>query len=145
MTHPMLRALVAGAKKPRTFGFKADGAWLHQSNFEATCYAGFKLDTDGSLYSIGPDFVDESLEGTFESSGDATDLYVRVTDNSANLSGDTEGSFIALSSARSWYVVDSSTAGGPVVGDCDVDLATDAGGTNIVATVNWTPSALDTA
>ncbi len=124
----------------RSFTLQADGAWLHQSDNNPV-YAGFRFNTDGTCDARGPGTSTYAYEFNYESSGDATDLYIRVVDNAANLSGDTEGSFIALSSAREWYVYDSDSGVPSVTGNADIDIATDAGGVDIVASITWTPNA----
>lgn len=124
----------------RSFTLKADGVWLHQSN-SAPTYSEFRFNTDGTCDARGPGSGTYAYEFDYESSGDATDLYIRVADNAANLSGDAEGSFIALSSAREWYVFDNDSGIPSVTGNVDIDIARDAGGSDIVATVNWTPNA----
>lgn len=117
-----------------------------QSAFGGDCYAGIQLKSSGGEYYYP---ANGSLPGASQLiqswllAGSAADFWVRATLNSGTLDGFNSGTgtWLALSTSRQWAVLRPSSSAGEDTADIDLDIATDASGSNIIASANYLLSA----
>ena len=100
--------------------------------------AGWKFDANGGAYKwITPSYFlfDSGVEwSNIQLPSSGTVFYIRATldSGSSPTSGDTVGSWLALSTDREWLWLRNTV--GLTEGVLKIEIATDSGGTNIVAT-----------
>ncbi len=119
-----------------------DGVNHTQTRAGANCYAGVRLSLGGTEYAYSAAGSPTGFNlGSWLLSGDAADFWARCTLNSGTLDGANSGvgSWLQLNTTRSWAIV--RTTNGNDTADFDIDIATDSGGANIIASANYTPSA----
>lgn len=119
-----------------------DDSTYHQERNQANCYAGVGLYSDGKqMYS------DETLAWQevqiYLLSGANSEVWVRATLNSGSLDAGSSatGSWLALTSNRIWYIVDTTSNDFPSGASVTLEVATDSGGSTIIATETYTLSA----
>ncbi len=119
-----------------------DGASHSRFRFGADCYAGVSLNANGTEYAWSNTGSPTGTNlGSWLVSGDADQFWARCTLNSGSLDAVNSGtgSWLQLNTTRNWAIV--RTTDGTDLADFDIDIATDSGGANIVASANYTPSA----
>ena len=90
---------------------------------------------------MGPGLFDTTSAGDWLDSGDGSDLYIQCV-TSDSLSGDlSDGSWLSLTTNRQWYIFDNSADDGAVTASFTLNIATDSGGSNIIDTQTFTPTA----
>lgn len=125
-----------------------DDLTYHNWQINTITYAGVRLANDGTQYYKGPGdtwAADlDSGKNPWLVQGSAGDFWVRATLNSSTsgLNDTTSGvdSWLQLNTTRSWSIVDS-VAGIPTTAEeasLTLEIATDSGGSNIVATETYT-------
>lgn len=119
------------------------GAANRASISPANAYAGWRFQSDGTV---------DRISGTTSTSIGANDVhrwdgnggaYIRIVESSlvGLRGGITNNTWVALSTSPSFYSYVTDDGGGSSSCSYTVDIATDSGGTNIVATGTYTSSA----
>lgn len=116
-----------------------DGGVYNNLRISSPCYAGVRLHNNGSQYSMSAAGAWESVgAGYWLNSGTTSDFWVRATLVSGGpLDGASSatGSWLALTTTRSWFIADSV---GGTSANVKLELSTDASGTPITNTVTYT-------
>lgn len=121
----------------------ADTTALHNVSGSNT-YSGVSINSNGNQYWYS---AAGSATGTLVDawlvSGTNSDFWVRCTLNSGSLGAGSSatGSWIACTSTTGWFVLDTDGSVASQSANFDIDIATDSGGSNIVATETYTPFA----
>jgi hypothetical protein len=97
----------------------------------STATAGVTFGTDGSISFNGSGPAADTNWRRPTLAGVGSSFWVRATVNSGTLSSGTSGSWLQLNSARSW--TKTSTGAGLLTCSITLQVASDAGGTNIVS------------
>lgn len=120
-----------------------DSANYHQFDATNPTYAGVIFTALGSQRSLGPGIADETHELTWLLRGVAADYWVRCTLNSGTLEpgADSTGIWITMDTDNRWYIRDGDSGPSAVDASITIDIATDSGGSNIIATETYTPQA----
>lgn len=116
----------------------------HTNSVPTNCYAGVSLNSNGTEYAYSALGSATGTDlGDWLESGSADQFWARCTLNAGTLDGANSGtgSWLQLSTTRNWAIV--RTTVGTDTADIDIDIATDSGGSNIVASANYTLSATE--
>lgn len=111
-----------------------------RTRFADDCYAGVYLKNDGVEWAYSNAGVPEGTNlGDWLEVGTTSEMWVRCTLNAGTLDGANSGtgSWLAMTTSRGWAVVDTTIPGGPDTANFDLEMATDAGGVNIIETKNY--------
>lgn len=139
--NPMLMAMSAGGGLSASL-VGDDVNHTRISASPANCTSGVSLNSDGTeyAYSSGGSATGTNL-GTWRTSGASSNFWTRCTLNSGTLDAANSGTgtWIANTSTLGWAII--RTTDGVDTGDFDLEIATDSGGSTIVASANYTPSA----
>lgn len=127
----------------------ADEAQFHQSNTSVQCFAGWHLDSSADKIWIVGTTAPGNLNlkkvdlGEYILSGQASDFWFRCTLNSGTLAAgaDNVDTWYQATADLAWYVQDTTADDGSVDANFTIEVALDSGGTTIIASETYTPSA----
>ena len=108
------------------------------------CFAGVFLKNDGVEWAYSNAGATEGTNlGDWLDIGTTADMWVRCTLDSGDLDGANAGtgSWLAMTISRGWAIVDTTIPGGADLATITLEMATDAGGSNIIDTRSYNLSA----
>jgi hypothetical protein len=116
--------------------------WHNFSGVDNPTYAGMQF-TAASRYNSYDSDGSVTDRGAYATGyNPTTELWIRCTHNSGTApSGSTLGTWLQISTTRGWYISDSNGSASAVNSNWTIDIATDSGGSTIVATQTYTPQA----
>lgn len=126
-----------------------DESRFHQSNTSVQCFAGWHLESStDKIYIVGTTGPGNLLLtkvdlGTYIQSGISSDYWFRCTLNSGTLApgADNVDTWYQATADLAWYVQDTTADDGSVDANFTIEVATDSGGSNIIASETYTPTA----
>lgn len=145
-----------------TFGAVPSSGTISIQNFYGTSKVVYRLDTDiyidfalsptdarvtFSVNSNGTVLVTGDTSGTLDSynwltpTTGSTSYYVRATPTSGTFSSGTTGTWLALTSNRTWITEFTSNSPGSKSTTADIEIATDSAGANVVVSASVTLTA----
>jgi hypothetical protein len=145
-----------------TYGAVPSSGTISIQNFYGTSKVVYRLDTDiyidfalsptdarvtFSVNSDGTVLVTGDTSGTLDSynwltpTTGSTSYYVRATPTSGTFSSGTTGTWLALTSNRTWITEFTSNSPGSKSTTADIEIATDSAGTNVVVSASITLTA----
>lgn len=134
------------AARPLTAGKIAQllAADLSRTRLNNQCYSGIQLHSNGNAYKVRADGTDPSGDSPlfqWRVSGESGDFYVRATLNSGVLDGFNSGTnptTLPMSTTRTWGVLDNIDDATNETASVTIEIATESGMTNIVASRTYT-------